>query len=461
MIKDVITEIMMEPTLEEYVNKTQGDYYSGITKIMIIGKAAYELKGNFLDNLQNNAFSRTNREDAVEHVENFLKIVDPLDLPNVSYERLRLAIFPISLTGDAREWLMNKPQSLVTTWVGKWDSTNVVFENWLASKFTNHMMMDPFTKNSLWDYWKKVNDQEVLTNEVFFDPVETYKDKEHEVAEIFRIKNDIFEFETPLCTTFNEFNYLKIDTYLFTHDTQGAKTYKEYENKLNDDPEEPWSENGVPYELIDHICEPFHFKNGKTKWPTCSSNEDGFCNEGELPGMVRHDYELLVKLEEYWWKMNNHECSPFTNWRNHIRGTYANTNIDANYNPYLDVSRTFNNHARKNDEEAIREERNPNDDHGKFDNNLVQDNVPYHVSEEEEQYKKERCELLGNPRQEPPVCKIGRFEVINYSVGPAEKYIAIKECEHDDQTRTEEDACHTYQEIFRIMDEGWFVTRAE
>ncbi|GJY74274.1 hypothetical protein Tco_0478705 [Tanacetum coccineum] len=53
----------------------------------------------------------------------------------------------------------------------------------------------------------------------------------------------------------------------------------------------------------------------------------------------------------------------------------------------------------------------------------------------------DRCELLGNPHQEPPVCKIGRFEVIKYSFGPAEKYIAIKECEHDDWQRTEEDAC--------------------
>ncbi|GKF68940.1 hypothetical protein Tco_0198619, partial [Tanacetum coccineum] len=61
------------------------------------------------------------------------------------------------------------------------------------------------------------------------------------------------------------------------------------------------------------------------------------------------DYELLVKLEEYWWKMNDHECSPFSNWRNHINKAYANTNIDANYNPYLDVSRTFNNHEERND----------------------------------------------------------------------------------------------------------------
>ncbi|GKC65176.1 hypothetical protein Tco_1097774 [Tanacetum coccineum] len=138
--------------------------------------------------------------------------------------------------------------------------------------------------------------------------------------------------------------------------------------------------------------------------------------------------------------MNYHECSPFTNWRNHIREAYANTNIDANFNTYLDVSRTFNNHTRKNDEEAIREERKPNDDHGinNFDNDLVWDSAPYHANEAEEQYEEDMCELLGNPRQEPPVCKIGRFEVIKYSFRPAEKYIAIKECEHNDWTRTEE-----------------------
>nr|GEY65783.1 hypothetical protein [Tanacetum cinerariifolium] len=104
LIKEVIKKTMTEPTLEEYVNKTRGDYHSGITKMMINGKVAYELRGKFLDDLQNKAFSETNREDAVEHNEHFFKIVDPLDLPNVSYERLRLAIFSISLTGDAREW---------------------------------------------------------------------------------------------------------------------------------------------------------------------------------------------------------------------------------------------------------------------------------------------------------------------------------------------------------------------
>ncbi|GKA21573.1 reverse transcriptase domain-containing protein, partial [Tanacetum coccineum] len=227
--------------------------------------------------------------------------------------------------------------------------------------------------------------------------------------------------------------------------------------------------NGIPIDEIHHICEPLHFKNEKAKWPTCNSNNEGFCNGGELPGMVRvgyvtyfqdykcyddlvdgklkeetlkqktiyerswghatqgvmnfyawlkrcfgnfhkFDYELLVKLEECWWKMNDHEY----------------------------VSRTFNHDAGRNDEEAIHEERNQNNEHGigNFDYDLVRDNAPYHANKEEEQYKEDR------------------FEVIKYSFGPVEKYIAIKECEYDDLTRTEEDTCHAYQKIFHIMDEG-------
>ncbi|GKB40355.1 hypothetical protein Tco_0885297, partial [Tanacetum coccineum] len=42
-----------------------------------------------------------------------------------------------------------------------------------------------------------------------------------------------------------------------------------------------------------------------------------------------------------------------------------------------------------------------------------------------------------------------------------EEYVAIKEDECDDLTLTNEEACRAYQEIFRMMDEGWMVTRTE
>nr|GEW36643.1 hypothetical protein [Tanacetum cinerariifolium] len=290
--------------------------------MIINGKAAYELIGKFLDDLQNNAFSGINKEDAIEHIDNFLRIVDPLNLPNDD----------------------------------------------------NH---------------------EVLTNDAFFDPEETYKDREHDISKFFRIKTGIFDFKTPLCTTFNEFNYLlKIDTRLFTHDIQEAKTYKKYRNKLNNDHEELWSEN-----------EDEALKQKATYERSWGNATQGIMifyawSKGCFGNFHGLDYELLVKLEEYWSNMNDHEY----------------------------VSRKLNNHAGSNDEEVIREERKPNDDHGiiNFDNDLVQDSAPYHTSEEEEKYNKDRCEMLGNPHQKLLVCKIRRFKMIKFSFGPVEKYIAIK-----------------------------------
>nr|GEY50769.1 hypothetical protein [Tanacetum cinerariifolium] len=45
------------------------------------GKNTHELKRKFLDDLHNNAFSGTNGKDAVEHIEYYLKIIDPTDYP--------------------------------------------------------------------------------------------------------------------------------------------------------------------------------------------------------------------------------------------------------------------------------------------------------------------------------------------------------------------------------------------
>ncbi|GJV11364.1 hypothetical protein Tco_1352905 [Tanacetum coccineum] len=87
-----MAEIKAKRTMEEFVTKNRENYYSGITSITVNGKAAYELKGKFFNDLRENAFSGTNKEDAVKHIEYFLKITDPIDLPNANHERLRLAV---------------------------------------------------------------------------------------------------------------------------------------------------------------------------------------------------------------------------------------------------------------------------------------------------------------------------------------------------------------------------------
>ncbi|GJU66196.1 hypothetical protein Tco_1252455 [Tanacetum coccineum] len=105
----------------------------------------------------------TNGEYTIEHIENFLEIVNSLNIPKKSKT--------------------NGNKTKV-----EWDPTNIEFENWRASKFRNHKTMDQSTKNALWDYLKRRDDEEefnylsqidvdVLTKDIpRFKTYEEYKD---------------------------------------------------------------------------------------------------------------------------------------------------------------------------------------------------------------------------------------------------------------------------------------------
>ncbi|GJY93479.1 hypothetical protein Tco_0509261 [Tanacetum coccineum] len=61
---------------------------------------------------------------------------------------------------------------------------------------------------------------------------------------------------------------------------------------------------------------------------------------------------------------------------------------------------------------------------------------------------------------DPSTCHVRRFEMIKYSFDADDEYVAIKEHECSDHSKTNIDACQAYRELFRIMDEGWLVTKA-
>ncbi|GJX90451.1 hypothetical protein Tco_0343777 [Tanacetum coccineum] len=61
------------------------------------------------------------------------------------------------------------------------------------------------------------------------------------------------------------------------------------------------------------------------------------------------------------------------------------------------------------------------------------------IVEDDESSNEGRCELFDN--HELPVCNIRKFEMIKYSFGDDEKYVAIKEDEYNDLTSTSKDAC--------------------
>ncbi|GJS83022.1 hypothetical protein Tco_0749563 [Tanacetum coccineum] len=123
---------------------------------------------------------------------------------------------------------------------------------------------------------------------------EESSDDEDEIAEVFRMNTNIFNYETPLCSAFNEFNYLlKVDPDLLTKDIIGFKTYEDYKDDwiykwTKDVPwvyEKPWLDNGIWKEPtpVKHTYKPFNYKNGCSEWPTCSWKDDGYYNEGNLP----------------------------------------------------------------------------------------------------------------------------------------------------------------------------------
>ncbi|GJR92985.1 hypothetical protein Tco_0265159 [Tanacetum coccineum] len=245
-------------SVEIFVPNDKADYYYEITSITVNGKNAYELKGKFLDDLHNNSFSGTNRKDAVEHIEYYLKIINPIKLPNVDKDKLRIVVVLISLDGDYKD-----------DWIYEWN------------------------ENVPWVYDKSWLDNGIWRNQ----------HQSNTIANISIIRLDV--------------------------------------------------RNGQP--VI-----------------------------GERMVIVMVEIFLALTLLE-------------------IRS----------------ITKTLN----ENHDVVEREE---------------------------------LCEI-----HELPMCNIRRFDMIKYSFGQDEEYVVIKEDEYDDLERTSEDACRAYQEIFRMMDEGWMVTRAE
>ncbi|GKF98036.1 hypothetical protein Tco_0293857, partial [Tanacetum coccineum] len=78
--------------------------------------AKFELKGQFLKELRDHTFSRSENKDANKHIESVLEIVDLFTTPDVTMDQLMLRVFPSTLTGAASRWLRNEPTGSITTW---------------------------------------------------------------------------------------------------------------------------------------------------------------------------------------------------------------------------------------------------------------------------------------------------------------------------------------------------------
>ncbi|GJT84206.1 hypothetical protein Tco_1058548 [Tanacetum coccineum] len=251
-------------TMKGFATNDHADYYSGIRSITVNGKNAYELKGKFLDDLHNNAFSGTNGEEAIEYIEYFLKIVDPIDVPNENQDKLIIVFFPIPLVGNA------------------------------------------------WRCWR----------------------------------------------------------------------------------------------------------------------EGGYCNRGNLPGAYIVGNTLRYQDLEWYDALEDRKLKEEALKIKAIMEGMIDDNDESSNNGW----RRWDGYDITDHDQEEREYKNEHED-------------------------EERCELFDD--HELMVCTVRRFEMIKYSFGQDEEYVVVKEDEYEDLTSTREDACQAYQEIFRMMDEGWMVPKAE
>ncbi|GKA04921.1 retrovirus-related pol polyprotein from transposon TNT 1-94 [Tanacetum coccineum] len=113
--EEEVRETMTE-TIEQYMSKTRENYRSGVTRPTINQDTPFELKGQFLKELRDNTFSGSKQEDANEHIEKVLGIVDLFHIPKVTQNQIMLRAFPVSFTGAGSRWLRNQQSGSITTW---------------------------------------------------------------------------------------------------------------------------------------------------------------------------------------------------------------------------------------------------------------------------------------------------------------------------------------------------------
>ncbi|GJX39157.1 hypothetical protein Tco_0252460, partial [Tanacetum coccineum] len=128
---------------------------------------------------------------------------------------------------------------------------------------------------------------------------EESSDNKDQIAEVFRIDTNVFDYETPICSAFKEFNYLlKIDPDLLTKDIEGFKTYDDYK----DDWIYEWNKN-VPW-----VDEKPWTDTGDYEWyealEDCELKDLALRNKASMEGLISDDdnescYEQRIRWDVY------------------------------------------------------------------------------------------------------------------------------------------------------------------
>ncbi|GJY40196.1 MAK10-like protein [Tanacetum coccineum] len=102
-------------TLRDYSKPSYDGYRNTIE--LPVGNTVVPLRSDTIRLVQNGcSFHGLRSEDPNQHLKDFLKLVDSLDLDSVNRERTRLRLFQFSLRDQANNWLERLPAGSITTW---------------------------------------------------------------------------------------------------------------------------------------------------------------------------------------------------------------------------------------------------------------------------------------------------------------------------------------------------------
>ncbi|GKB62827.1 MAK10-like protein [Tanacetum coccineum] len=102
-------------TLRDYSKPSHEGYKNTIE--LPVGNNVVPLRSDTIRLVQNGcSFHGLRSEDPNQHLKDFLKPVDSLDLDGENKERTRLRLFQFSLRDQARNWLERLPVGTITTW---------------------------------------------------------------------------------------------------------------------------------------------------------------------------------------------------------------------------------------------------------------------------------------------------------------------------------------------------------
>ncbi|GJR91268.1 MAK10-like protein [Tanacetum coccineum] len=102
-------------TLGDYSKPSHEGYRNTIK--LPIGENMVPLRYDTIRLVQNGClFHGLRSKDLNQHLKDFLKLVDSLDLDSDNRERMRLCLFQFSLLDQASNWLEHLPAGSITTW---------------------------------------------------------------------------------------------------------------------------------------------------------------------------------------------------------------------------------------------------------------------------------------------------------------------------------------------------------